>query len=466
LYKPTGYDHRDALFGILPYGGSIQAQLYYANATVCHYVDPHSGFPQRDKDSNGKQKPWDSPFVLMVDRGDCTFVSKVRNAQRAGAAAVLIADNTCLCINEDCRADGGGAQTCEVQEPIMADDGSGSDISIPTFLLFKQDADPIKTVLKNNKHVRVEMSFAIPSNRDSVKYELWSTPTDPVSMPIERNFKDAAIALGEAAHFSPKMYIYDGMKAGCDQNGTDECFNLCTNSGRYCAVDPDDDLYTGLSGADVVTESLRRLCVWKVYGDKNSIGKEYWNYVEQFLQRCYDPKNTDLFKDVSCIKNAMTQASVDYGLVDSCMKQSGGLEGDVANSILDQQLKDKDRSGIVLIPTLFVNDAPVRGELSFASALKAICSGFSRGTAPVVCDKCSACKDEAGCVKHGSCTAGYSESTTGGGGVSVGAFTGTILALVAVAGAFGYIQHQRQQRVMREQVRGILAVSNVAPVTL
>ena len=79
----------------------------------------------------------------MVDRGGCTFVQKVRNAQRSGAAGVIIADNTCLCsAGDSCHSDPG--TDCETREPIMADDGSGADISIPSFLMFKQDADPIK----------------------------------------------------------------------------------------------------------------------------------------------------------------------------------------------------------------------------------------------------------------------------------------------------------------------------------
>ena len=430
--------------------------MYYADDSLCTTADPHKGYPERES-KNGQMMPWPSPFVLMVDRGDCTFVSKVRNAQRAGATAVLIADTSCLCINQDtCASD--EETPCESQEPIMADDGSGSDISIATFLVFKEDADPIREALLANKQVRVEMTFSVPTNQDSVNYELWSTPVDPVSMPIERNFKEAALALGDKANFAPKFYMYDGIRAGCSQNGEDECYNLCTNAGRYCAVDPDDDLDAGLSGADVVTESLRRLCVWQVYGENNGVGKEYWSYVEEFLSHCYDPNNEDLFRDETCIKDAMARASVDPKLIDNCMADSGGLEGDVANKILDQQLDDKDQAGIILIPSLLVNSAPIRGELSLETAFKAICSGFSRGSEPSACDKCAMCNDVTSCIKHGSCTSGYSQAETIG-AVSTSTFAATIIGLTVLAALIGYVQQRRQQRVMREQVRGILAVS-------
>ena len=116
LNKPDGYDHREALFGIPPYGGSIQAQVFYADSELCGpTVNTSMGYPTRDVNpKTGLQKPWTPPFILMVDRGACTFVQKVRNAQRAGAAGVLIADNTCLCSFPQCSPDNAD-EPCEVQ---------------------------------------------------------------------------------------------------------------------------------------------------------------------------------------------------------------------------------------------------------------------------------------------------------------------------------------------------------------
>lgn len=159
LRKEGGYDHREALFGLPPYGGSIQQNVYYADSVLCDSNEDYSrgGYPTRDNDSSGQMAPWKAPFILMVDRGDCTFVKKVRNAQKAGAAAVLLADNSCLCDAGDaCKSN---AEDCETKEPIMADDGSGADITIPSFLMFKQDADPIKETLKKNTIVRMSLSW-------------------------------------------------------------------------------------------------------------------------------------------------------------------------------------------------------------------------------------------------------------------------------------------------------------------
>ena len=39
-------------------------------------------------------------------------------------------------------------------------------------------------------------------------------------------------------------------------DGQNQCYNLCTNNGRYCATDPDDDLDSGISGVGRAPISL------------------------------------------------------------------------------------------------------------------------------------------------------------------------------------------------------------------
>ena len=67
--------------------------------------------------------------VAMIDRGNCTFVQKARNAQAAGATGVLIADNS--------RA------TCF--PPGMS--GDAPDVTIPVFSIGANDGDALKTQL-------------------------------------------------------------------------------------------------------------------------------------------------------------------------------------------------------------------------------------------------------------------------------------------------------------------------------
>ena len=78
MFKENGYEHREALFGIPSYGGSIAQNMYYADSDLCYsIVDTRKGYPAREKDEDGEMLPWPSPYILMVDRGGCSFVQKV-----------------------------------------------------------------------------------------------------------------------------------------------------------------------------------------------------------------------------------------------------------------------------------------------------------------------------------------------------------------------------------------------------
>ena len=55
-------------------------------------------------------------------------------------------------------------------EPTIGYDESGADINIPSFLLFEQDGDPVKHILKKDRAVRAEMSWKLTSHNTRVEY--------------------------------------------------------------------------------------------------------------------------------------------------------------------------------------------------------------------------------------------------------------------------------------------------------
>jgi len=136
---------------------------------------------------------------------------------------VIIADDICRCSDKACDRPVGSV--CEASEPIMADDGSGSDISIPSFLMFKPDADKVKEHLKVGYPVQMEMAWSLPSPDDRVEYELWTNPFGRYSRPFLTKFGPVAEELGNRAYFTPHMYINDGEASGC--RGEDD--NRCSN---------------------------------------------------------------------------------------------------------------------------------------------------------------------------------------------------------------------------------------------
>jgi len=356
---------------------------------------------------------------------------------------------------------------CEADEPLMSDDGSGSDIVIPSFLIFKPDADMVKEELIQNVNtkdqVRMEMSWSLPKPDNRVEYDVWTVPTHSLNKEFLSNFGNIANALGSRAYFTPYMNIFDGAASGCHGFNDDGaiCYTLCTNNGRYCASDPDGNLNRGISGADVVRESLRRICIWNKYGADDGIGTTWWNYVHEFTRLCN--ADADYFNNDNCVNDAYRHAKIlkdDIDEINSCMTNSGGLEGNVQNVLLDRQIKAKEKTGVVIFPAVVVNNVPLRGALTVNTVFEAICSGFADGTKPTICNQCERCHNsQSDCIQDkGVCSInGATTTTTSGGGVSKVTFLFCILSLVAFLTGLSVFYSGRTRKEMRDNVRVIMS---------
>jgi len=86
--------------------------------------------------------------IALIDRGTCTFVTKVRNVQNAGAVAAIIANNVS-------------------DTPFaMGDDGTGRDIDIPSVMIGVSDGQAIKGALPG-VNATVKVNPNAPASRDS-----------------------------------------------------------------------------------------------------------------------------------------------------------------------------------------------------------------------------------------------------------------------------------------------------------
>ena len=123
------YFGSDAAFGPALNGTGISGNIVYASpADGCTAIGGVSG-------------------IALIDRGGCSFVTKVRNAQNAGADGVVIANNT-------------------AGNPIgLGDDGTGGDITIPSMMITQADGTTVKGGLPATGTERATSSP--PPNRDS-----------------------------------------------------------------------------------------------------------------------------------------------------------------------------------------------------------------------------------------------------------------------------------------------------------
>lgn len=119
-----------------------------------------------------KQDAFATKIVLM-DRGNCSFVTKVRNAERAGASLVVVVDDR----DED------------ITNVIMGDDGTGMGIRIPSMLIGKDTGKILKdfAVTSDSKAtLSAEFSLENPHNYSDV--ELWYSSNNVLALDFIKEF--------------------------------------------------------------------------------------------------------------------------------------------------------------------------------------------------------------------------------------------------------------------------------------
>jgi hypothetical protein len=155
------YVHSTGLFGRPTYGVSVTGKVYYPESVAtngCTGINTTS-IAGWSTSSAGSSR------ILMLDRGVCHFVEKVRHAQMVGADAVVIVNNI----------EGNSL-------PVMADDGSADDLFIPSVLVTQSVGTSMKLSINAGEAVVVVIQWEIPHPDNRVEFGLWTSSFDPMAL--------------------------------------------------------------------------------------------------------------------------------------------------------------------------------------------------------------------------------------------------------------------------------------------
>ena len=376
---------KPAMFGIPAYGH--QAQL--TGRVVYVPVSDRNGCQVINKTELVGVPPVGSLMIMVVERGGCTFVTKVQHAQDAGANACIIVDN------KD-----------EVGLPYMADDGKGSTISIPSMLIHKNDGANIAASVSAGQRVIMTMSWNVPHPDNVVEWEFWTSSHDPISASFKVQFDEAAVVLGDSALMTPHYSFDNGLHRDCvapTPTAPLPCSNRCSNNGRYCMFTA-DDARVGLTGMSAMQENLRQICLFKHVNEtaKDAARTQWWNYVENFLKQCTDRNFTK-----SCSDQIMRGPGVeiDPAIIQRCVDNSGGSdERSGVNTLLEAEMARQAEMAIFFVPTILINGVAYRGSIDCpknevgsitsisCGVLEEICLGFLNESAIPACVSPPDCK--------------------------------------------------------------------------
>jgi len=343
-----------ATFGAPYYGQRVVGRLMYGESLHgrdhCTDDDYELQTPRGDVEIQGQELV----DIIVVRSGKCSFVTKVRVAEEKHAHAVIVVDS------KDSKK-----TPEEIQEEIVPDDGYGSAVHIPSVLISSGEG---QRLLESMRHgiVIVELAWDIP-RAQVVLVDFWMSSGSRESMDFLERFKESAETLNYHLHFVPHYHVFS-LPPGSTYG------DLCSGTlAKHCAPDPDGP--GSITGADVLEEDVRQLCLWRTTAkidpeipESAAYSQVFWEYVFALSAAC-PMRATDTNKQFgkTCSFKLMTALQIPVKKIQDCVLSNGV-------KYLDDQVQNKAWSP----QALRINEWRYSGPLDQQTVLKAICSGYSQ----------------------------------------------------------------------------------------
>ncbi|CAD8116226.1 unnamed protein product [Paramecium sonneborni] len=341
-----------ANFGEIPFG-----HRYMGNVDMAY---PNDGCDSL-MPTNGSQ-------FIMIERGNCTFVTKVRNAQNAGYTLAIIGNNYDYPLESDF---------------VMADDGHGYAINIPSIFITSQDFNVIKEfVLKYQvsnsleEQVFVLVKFDV-KKRDDVDVILHLEVSNRDSYRVIDEFQEYYDLLkNEKVNYTLLYSIFNSNNTQSDYS-IDESNCICQR--RYCAMDPDGE---GIgTGRNIIEEAIRQTCIFKHFP------LQYFQYMNKFNFECskaqaYSTCGSKIITNLGIQDDEIVKCR-DESFKDPFNHKTATNLNNSYNAILEHQLLLQEKSGAIGLPSVVVNSVVYKGQLTGKGIFGEICNSFN--LPPSVC---------------------------------------------------------------------------------
>lgn len=173
-----------------------------------------------------------------------------------------------------------------------------------------------------------------------VEWEFWSNSNDECGYKCDRQRKFVADFASTAEYLEKGGYTsftphYITLQCPAEYLEDAFCRSQCINRGRYCEQDPDGNLTAGFSGADVVEQNLRQLCVFE-WGRDQKKPYIWWKYVTENGNRCSMGAGR---YSRDCLITVERDQQIDTSAIDRCV---GNPSSDSENALLQAE-----RAGLV-----------------------------------------------------------------------------------------------------------------------
>jgi hypothetical protein len=326
----------------------------------------------------GENHGVDESPIILVHRGNCTFVTKVQNVENAGGHVALIIDNK----SED------------VETIVMADDGKGKDITIPGVLISLEDGNIITEYIKNNldraKDIIVEVDFEMEHPSNIVKYDLYTSADNDAVYKLISEFFHYQSEIFDKTNLTVHYVTYQHPKYDTSPSALNTPKENCLGNGKYCAI---PGKFGVTDGREIVYEAIKQKCIFKVSNEFND-HLAYWRYVKEFYIDCLIQNPPKFNRECSAI--VMKKIGIDSSAINKCVhdsfiatdeqKKVPYFEWYYQNELLNKDNEDRMTYLLSFIPSITINGRTFSGSWRAKNLFEAICAGYKK--------KPKACYDE------------------------------------------------------------------------
>jgi hypothetical protein len=359
--KSQPIDMEFSSFGKNPSNFHVRGQIYLSNDENSTACDPLNMTLISDEENEEKI---DKFPILLIKRGGCSFTTKVRNAQNIGASMVFIADNK----HEN------------IHSIIMADDGTGNDIVIPSAMISYEDGNTIIKYMNDNKNelIIVDANFGVveDENENDVKnvtFEFFFSSSEVRAYEFLRNVSEYLNDFGEQIIFIPHYVTH--RSPFYDKSNTNPIEN-CVSFGKYCYFPKETTVEK--NGRNIVIEDVRQKCMYNLSVNKNKISN-YFKYMNSFYENCLNVEDNKRINE-ECSQIALVNAGFTQDYLNNCVKESffsnkynlaEMIEND--NSLLANDYSIQNDYILTTFPAVSINKKRIKGAIKESVVISKIC---------------------------------------------------------------------------------------------
>lgn len=379
-FKDDQLRFSNSLYGMIPYGQVSQGYFINEKINIPNKYDLDlcdikniSKEIQEEIKNNSKNNLLSA---ILVKRGLCTFVTKSRNAQIMGLNLLILIDKE---------------SKQSISETIINDDGTGSDIKIPTIMISNDDGETILEFMKSKKNennlfnsndtnvILFEINFEIPKT-SIVNYRIFMS-SDSVNIYSLLNSWSSNLKNFEESISFDVFYVSFSTDA-INYSNNKIIHDNCLTAGIYCATPRTNPFIK--DGREILYENIRQKCIFNFSKSNDKFLETYFKYMDLFNLNCIKSNDfnekcsKNIIKSISTINNNKINECYNNSFENSSEKEKDeNFKFIVENTILYNDFNVQKKYNVNLIPTILVNNVEIFGLYSFNNSIKAICNSFA-----------------------------------------------------------------------------------------